>query len=59
MKKAKEIILSISIAAFSMLAGAACYRQVLAADKPVREVAPVQQQKEGNDHVRQKDDRQG
>lgn len=41
MKKVKEIILSISIAAFSMLAGAACYHQaVLAADKP--EVALVQ-----------------
>lgn len=45
MKKAKEIILSISIAAFAMLAGAACYHQaVLAADKPVREVAPVRHQ---------------
>lgn len=43
MQKVKEIILSISIAVFSMLAGAACYHQaVLAADKPVREVAPVQ-----------------
>lgn len=45
MKKAKEIMLSISIAAFAMLAGAACYHQaVMAADKPVREVAPVQLQ---------------
>lgn len=45
MKKVKEIILSISIAAFAMLAGAACYHQaVMAADKPVREVAPVQLQ---------------
>lgn len=44
MRKAKEIVLSISIAAFAMLAGAACYHQVaLAADKPVVEVAPVQQ----------------
>ncbi len=43
MKKVKEIMLSISIAAFAMLAGAACYHQaVLAADKPVREVAPMQ-----------------
>lgn len=42
--KVKEIILSLSIAAFSMLAGAACYHQVLAADKPSKEVAPVQQQ---------------
>ncbi len=40
MKKAKEIMLSFGIAAFAMLAGAACYHQVLAADKP--EVAPVQ-----------------
>lgn len=41
MKKVKEIILSISIAAFAMLAGAACYHQaVMAADKP--EVAPAQ-----------------
>lgn len=45
MKKAKEIMLSISIAAFAMLAGAACYHQaVMAADKPVGEVAPVQLQ---------------
>lgn len=43
MKKVKETILSISIAAFAMLAGAACYHQaVMAADKPVREVASVQ-----------------
>lgn len=43
MQKVKGIILSISIAAFAMLAGAACYHQaVLAADKPVREVALVQ-----------------
>lgn len=43
MKKVKETILSISIAAFAMLAGAACYHQaVMAADKPVGEVAPVQ-----------------
>ncbi len=42
--KVKEIILSLSIAAFSMLAGAACYHQVLAADKPSKEVALVQQQ---------------
>ncbi len=43
MKKVKEIVVSISIAAFAMLAGAACYHQaVMAADKPVREVAPVQ-----------------
>lgn len=43
MKKVKEIILSISIAAFAMLAGAACYHQaVMAADKPVREVPSVQ-----------------
>lgn len=41
MKKVKEIILSISIAAFVMMAGAACYHQaVMAADKP--EVAPAQ-----------------
>ncbi len=41
MRKVKEIVLSISIAVFAMLAGAACYHQVaLAADKP--EVAPVQ-----------------
>lgn len=47
MKKAKEIMLSTSIAAFSMLAGAACYHQaVMAADKPVREVAPVQHRME-------------
>lgn len=39
--KVKETILSISTAAFAMLAGAACYHQALAADKP--EVAPVQQ----------------
>ncbi len=44
MRKAKEIILSISIAVFAMLAGAACYHQVLAADKP--EVASVQQMME-------------
>lgn len=45
MKKVKEIILSISIAAFAMLAGAACYHQaVLAADKPG--VAPVQHRME-------------
>lgn len=45
MKKVKEIILSIGIAAFAMMAGAACYHQaVLAADKPIREVAPVQHQ---------------
>lgn len=43
MRRVKEIILSISIAVFVMLAGAACYHQVLAADKPVVEVAPVQQ----------------
>ncbi len=43
MRKAKEIILSISIVVFAMLAGAACYHQVLAADKPIVEVAPVQQ----------------
>ena len=43
MRKVKEVILSLSIAAFVMLAGAACYHQVLAADKPVVEVAPVQQ----------------
>lgn len=43
MKKVKETILSISIAAFAMLAGAACYHQaVMAADKPVGEVALVQ-----------------
>lgn len=42
MKKAKEIMLSLGIAAFAMMAGAACYHQVLAADKPVREVALVQ-----------------
>ncbi len=43
MQKVREIILSISIAAFAMLAGAACYHQaVMAADKPVREVASVQ-----------------
>lgn len=41
MRKVKEIVLSVSIAVFAMLAGAACYHQVLAADKP--EVAPVQQ----------------
>ncbi len=42
MRKVKEIVLSVSVAAFAMLAGAACYHQVaLAADKP--EVAPVQQ----------------
>lgn len=46
MKKAKEIMLSFGIAAFAMLAGAACYHQVLAADKPTKEVAPVQQQME-------------
>lgn len=46
MKKVKEIMLSLGISAFAMMAGAACYRQVLAADKPVREVAPVQQQME-------------
>lgn len=40
MQKVKEIMLSISIATFAMLAGAACYHQVLAADKP--EVALVQ-----------------
>lgn len=41
--KVKEIILSISISVFAMMAGAACYHQaVLAADKPVREVAQVQ-----------------
>lgn len=43
MRKAKEIVLSISIVVFAMLAGAACYHQVLAADKPIAEVAPVQQ----------------
>lgn len=43
MRKVKEIVLSISIAVFAMLAGAACYHQVLAADKPIVEVAPVQQ----------------
>ena len=42
MQKVKEVILSLSIAAFAMLAGAACYHQVvMASDKP--EVAPVQQ----------------
>lgn len=41
MKRVKETIFSVAIAAFAMLAGAACYHQaVLAADKP--EVAPVQ-----------------
>ncbi len=45
MKKVKEIILSIGIAAFAMMAGAACYHQaVLAADKP--EVALVQHRME-------------
>lgn len=45
MKKVKETILSISIAAFAMLAGAACYHQaVMAADKP--EAAPVQHRME-------------
>ena len=43
MRKVKEILLSLGTAAFAMLAGAACYHQVLAADKPVMEVAPVQQ----------------
>ena len=43
MRKAKEVMLSVLTAAFAMLAGAACYHQVLAADKPVMEVAPVQQ----------------
>lgn len=42
MQKVKEIVLSVSVAVFAMLAGAACYHQVaLAADKP--KVAPVQQ----------------
>lgn len=45
MQKVKEIMLSLGIAAFAMLAGAACYHQaVMAADKPVREVALVQHQ---------------
>ena len=44
MRKAKETILSLSIAVFAMLAGAACYHQVvMASDKPIVEVAPVQQ----------------
>ncbi len=43
MQKVKEIVLSVSVAAFAMLAGAACYHQALAADKPIVEVAPVQQ----------------
>lgn len=43
MRKVKEIVLSVSVAVFAMLAGAACYHQVLAADKPIVEVAPVQQ----------------
>lgn len=43
MRKVKEILLSLGTAAFAMLAGAACYHQVvLASDKPVTEVAPVQ-----------------
>lgn len=44
MQKIKEVMFSILIAVFSMLAGAACYHQVaLAADKPVVEVVPEQQ----------------
>lgn len=44
MQKVKEILFSVLIAVFAMLAGAACYHQaVLAADKPIAEVAPVQQ----------------
>ena len=38
--KVKEMMLSLGITAFAMMAGAACYHQVLAADKP--EVASVQ-----------------
>ncbi len=44
MQKVKEVLFSVLIAVFAMLAGAACYHQAaLAADKPVVEVTPDQQ----------------
>lgn len=48
MKKCTEAMLSVLVSIFAMTAGAACYHQVLAADKPTEKekAAPEQQQME-------------